>query len=143
MSLIVSAGIVPVREVDGEYLFLLLCAWKKFYDFPKGRVEPDEDILTAAMRETAEEASITGDELDFKWGMDHYTTKPFNGHQGKKVGKYFVAKTTREEIILPVNEELGRPEHDWYKWVTYEDGQNLTNHRIGGVLKWANNKIHG
>ena len=142
-KLIVSAGIVPVRKVDGEYIFLLLRAFKTFYDFPKGRVEEGEDPLDAAIRETLEEASITKDELEFNWGTDSHTTKPFNGHQGKKVGQYFVAETTKKNIILPVNPELGKPEHDGFQWVTYAEGQQITNYRIGGVLKWANDKVKG
>jgi bis(5'-nucleosidyl)-tetraphosphatase len=140
-KLIVSAGIVPVRFANDEPLFLLLRAFGSFYDFPKGRVEEGEESLDTAIRETLEEASIAKDELDFRWGTDSYTTKPFNGYQGKKVGQYFVAETTRKDIILPVNPELGKPEHDGFQWVTYKEGQQLTNYRIGGVLRWANRKV--
>lgn len=142
-KLIVSAGIVPVRFVNDEPLFLLLRSFGSFWDHPKGRVEEGEDPLDAAIRETLEEASITKDELEFNWGADSYTTKPFNGHQGKKVGQYFVAETTKKNIILPVNLELGKPEHDGFQWATYAKGQQLTNYRIGGVLKWANDKVKG
>lgn len=141
MSLIISAGIVPVRKIDEGYLFLLLRSFGTFYDFPKGRVEDGEQALDAAIRETLEEASIKKVELDFKWGYDSHTTKPFNGHQGKKVGQYFVAETNRKNITLPFNPELGKAEHDGWGWVTYEEGQKLTNYRIGGVLKWAHDKI--
>lgn len=140
-NVIVSAGIVPVRKSGNEYLFLLMRAWN-FWDFPKGRVEPDESDFVAALREVEEEASLTPRDLDFKWGRESYTTEPFNGKQGRKVGRYFLAETDKEEIILPVNPELGKPEHEEYRWVTYEEGQKMTNYRIGGVLKWAYQKIH-
>ena len=141
--MIISAGVVPVRKTEEGYKYLLLRAWGRFYDFPKGRVEENEDIFQTALRETLEEASISKEELDFKWGKDYYTTEPFNTKRGKKRTKYFVAETTREEIILPVNPELGHPEHDAYTWVTYEEGQELTNYRIGKVLEWARNKVEG
>ncbi len=135
-----SAGVVVVRFENNKPLFLLLRAWN-FWDFPKGRVEEGEDALETAIRETFEEASLEADELNFRWGTDSYTTKPFKGYQGMKVGEYFVAETTREQIELPVNEELGKPEHEEYRWVTYSEGQQLTNFRIGGVLKWALQKV--
>lgn len=141
--MIISSGIVIVRFVNNEPLFLLLRSFGSFWDFAKGRVEEDEDPLDAAIRETLEEASIVGDDLNFCWGTDSYKTKPFNGHQGKKIGQYFVAETTTKDIILPINLELGKPEHDGFQWVTYAEGQQLTNYRIGGVLKWAQNKIKG
>ena len=93
------------------------------------------------MREMLEETSITKAELNFRWGTESYITKPFNGHQGKKIGQYFIAETTKKYIILPINPELGKPEHDSFKWATYYEGQQLTNYRIGGVLKWARDKV--
>ncbi|KKM06953.1 hypothetical protein LCGC14_1738790 [marine sediment metagenome] len=41
-KLIVSAGIVPVRFVNDEPLFLLLRSFGSFWDHPKGRVEDGE-----------------------------------------------------------------------------------------------------
>ena len=68
-KLIVSAGIVPVRFVNDEPLFLLLRSFGSFWDHPKGRVEDGEELLDAAMREILEETSITKDELNFRWGQ--------------------------------------------------------------------------
>lgn len=138
--MIVSCGTVIVRRVGDTYLFLLLRSWN-FWDFPKGRNESGESYFETALRETEEETSLSPSELDFKWGKESYTTEPFNGFQGKKVGKYFIAETEREDIILPVSEELGKPEHSEYRWVTYKEGQKLTNHRIGAVLKWASERL--
>lgn len=136
---IVSAGIVVVRMVDDEPLFLLLRSWN-FWDSPKGRVEPGESDLEAAIRETGEEASIPKDKLDFKWGTQYHETEPYRKKKDK-IGRYFVALTAQEEIELPINEELGKPEHEEYRWVTYDKAQEMTNARIGGVLKWANDKV--
>jgi len=137
-----SAGVVVIRFENKQPLFLLLRSWN-FWDFPKGRVENNEDALETAIRETFEEASIEADELNFRWGTESYTTSPYKGHQGRKVGEYFIAETNREVLSLPVNPELGKPEHEEYKWVTYNEGQQLTNYRIGGVLKWAHKKVRG
>lgn len=132
--MIVSAGIVPIRITDDGTLFLLLRSWN-FWDFPKGRVEKGETPLEAAIRETTEEASIPAENLEFKWGKSSFTTEPFK--RGTKVGTYFLALTEQKDIELPVNPELGHPEHHEYKWVNYEDAQKMTNDRIGSVLEWA------
>ena len=133
-----SAGIVPIKLEDGEYLFLLLRSYN-FWDFPKGRIEPYESALSAAIRETYEETTIPDQQLLFVWGTDSYTTEPYK--KGIKTGTYFVAKTTATTIDLPYSEEIGKPEHEEFRWVTYEEGKKLTNKRIGGVLEWAYKKI--
>jgi bis(5'-nucleosidyl)-tetraphosphatase len=138
--MIKSAGIVVIRFSSGRPLFLLLRIWK-YWEFPKGRVENNENCLMTAIRETYEEASIKEEELNFKWGLDSYITSPYNGYQGKKIAEYFIAETARKFIELPISKELGKPEHDEFRWVHYEEGQRLTNYRIGNVLKWAHNKI--
>jgi len=136
---IVSAGIVPVRIVDGEPLFLMLRAWT-FWDFPKGRKEEGESDLETAVRETMEEASIPSDRIKFPWGKDYIETEPYRKKKDK-VGRYFVGLTDFKDIHMPVSPELGRPEHEEYKWVTYEEAKEMTNDRIGAVLDWAYRKI--
>lgn len=136
---IVSAGIVPVRIVDGEPLFLMLRAWT-FWDFPKGRKEEGESDLETALRETMEEASIPSEAIEFPWGKECFETEPYRKRKDK-VGRYFVGKTDFTDIDMPVNPELGKPEHQEYRWVSYDEAQSMTNDRIGSVLKWAYNKI--
>jgi len=53
-----SAGVVVVRRKDGGWRVLVLRSYRN-WDFPKGTVEPNETPLDAAVRETAEESSIT------------------------------------------------------------------------------------
>lgn len=137
-DLIRSAGIVIVRKVDNQYLFLLLRSYN-FWDSAKGRQEPGEDILMTAVRETFEETTITAAELDFKWGYDSYTTEPYK--KGTKTGTYFLAETIRKTIELPISPELGKPEHEEYRWLNYDEAKKKTNKRIGKVLDWAQNKI--
>ncbi|MGH8313228.1 MAG: NUDIX domain-containing protein, partial [Gammaproteobacteria bacterium] len=49
-----SAGVAVLREAPAGRLFLLLRAWR-YWDFPKGAVEPGETPLQAAIREVREE----------------------------------------------------------------------------------------
>ena len=134
---VLSAGVIVVRrDDDGKWKFLLLRAYG-YWDFPKGIVEPGEDPIDAAKRETREETTIT--DLDFKWGFDFRETGPYN--RGRKVARYYLAETKTKDISLPVNPEIGKPEHDAYKWVTYEEARKLVAPRVLKALEWAKEKI--
>ncbi len=135
--LTLSAGVIVVRkDKDGRWRYLLLRAYG-YWDFPKGIVEEGEDPLEAAKRETREETTIT--DLDFKWGLDYRETGPYN--QGRKIARYYVAETKTETVCLPVNPEIGKPEHDSYKWATFEEAEKLVAPRVLEALKWAKGLI--
>ncbi len=133
-----SAGVVVVRQQAGQWLYLLLRAYQ-YWDFPKGIVEHEEDPLAAAIRETEEETTI--DDLTFRWGEVYTQTPPYNN--GRKVARYYLAETHYEAIHLPVTEELGKPEHDEYRWVSYAEAKRLTGPRVGAVVDWADGIING
>lgn len=126
-----SAGVVVVRETAGGWRFLLLRAFNH-WDFPKGMVERDEGSRAAAMREVREETLI--DDLEFAWGDTSMQTGPYS--RGK-VAEYFVARTATEAVALPVNPELGRPEHNEYRWVGYEEALRIVSPRVRPVVQWA------
>lgn len=132
-----SAGVVVVRRENGEWRVLLLRSWRN-WDFPKGTVEPGETPLRAAIRETAEEASIT--ELAFLWGEDFCETAPYG--RGK-VARYYLAETTRKSITLPVSPALGRPEHHEWRWASFEQAAALLPPRLQPVLAWARARLQG
>ena len=130
-----SAGVVVVRRVDGDFRYLLLRAYR-YWDFPKGLVEPGESPLAAAVREVAEETTLTG--LNFRWGEDCVETPPYGPG---KIARYYLAESTRGEVGLPVSAELGRPEHDEFRWLAYAEARALLNERVGRVLEWARTRI--
>jgi 8-oxo-dGTP pyrophosphatase MutT (NUDIX family) len=130
-----SAGVVVVRETDDGLRFLLLRAYRN-WDFPKGLVEPGEDPLAAARRETAEEAGIA--DLSFDWGTDYFETKPYGAN---KIARYYLASTRREAVTLGVSPALGRPEHHEYRWVDLFEGLSLTVPRLQAALAWAAAKV--
>ena len=131
MSIRLSAGVVVVRNVKGSWLFLMLRAYRN-WDFPKGLVEPGEQPLAAAIREVQEETLI--EELQFTWGELYRETAPYSH---KKVARYYVAQTSTESVTLPVRPELGRPEHNEWRWVTYEQGLALSSPRLDPIIRWA------
>lgn len=120
-----------LRETAEGWRFLLLRAFNH-WDFPKGMVEPGEEPRAAAIREVYEESVI--DDLDFAWGDAYVETGPYS--RGK-VARYFIARTGRSDISLPVNPELGRPEHSEYRWVDLHEAQQLVSARVQPVLNWA------
>ena len=130
---ILSAGIVVMRRENDIWMYLLLRAYR-YWDFPKGKCEKGEQPLAAALREAEEETTLT--EFDFDWGEDFFETGPYA--QGK-VARYYIAQTIQTDVDLPISPELGRPEHDEFKWVTYEEALKIVSPRVTQVLRWARN----
>src|ERR1041384_6477120 len=106
------------------------------WDFPRGMIEPGETELDAARREAAEETGLA--DLDFPFGDSYKDTLAY---AGGKVARYFIAETGETEIELPVSPELGRPEHHEWRWVSYDEGEELLPPRLGIVLEWARRTI--
>ena len=128
-----SAGAVVIRDSGADFRFLLLRAFHH-WDFPKGMVESGETPMDAAIREIQEETLL--DDLTFAWGEAFYETGPYS--RGK-IARYYLARTETESISLPVNPEIGRPEHSEYRWVNFDEALMLTSPRIKPVIYWAAN----
>src|SRR5882762_10062239 len=119
MSIRLSAGVVVVRDLKGSWRFLMLRAYRN-WDFPKGLVESGEQPLQAAMGEVYRE------------------TAPYSH---KKIARYYVAQTSTEAVTLPVRPELGRAEHNEWRWVTFEQGLALCSPRLDPIIRWASETI--
>ena len=130
-----SAGVVVARRDTSGWRLLVLRAYQN-WDFPKGRVEPGEAPLDAAIRETAEEAAIS--DLSFCWGEGYCETAPY---RGGKVARYYLAETTQASVSLPVSPELGRPEHDEWRWVGFDEAERLLPPRLQPILAWARKQL--
>lgn len=130
-----SAGVVVVRFFEGTACYLLLRVYR-YWDFPKGEVEAGEDPLTAAIREVREETTLEA--LAFPWGRGYRET-PVYGRG--KVARYYVAESARGEVSMPVNPELGRPEHHEFRWLAYRDARERLADRVKPILDWAHNRV--
>lgn len=130
-----SSGVVVVRETPEGWRFLLLRAFNH-WDFPKGMVEEGEEPLAAAIREVREE-SLIGD-LSFDWGIEFVETGPYS--RGK-IARYYLASTRTVEVTLPVIEQLGRAEHNEYRWTSFAGAMKLVSPRVTPILDWASTKI--
>lgn len=132
---ILSAGVVVVRESPDGWRVLLLRAYK-YWDCPKGLVEAGEDPLATARREVREETGI--EHLDFRLGEGFIETEPYSK---SKVARYYLAVTHHVDVKLPVSEELGRPEHQEFRWLTFADAAKLVVPRVAAVLEWARQRL--
>lgn len=126
-----SAGVIPVYRKQGKTLFLILRSYK-YWDFPKGAVEQEEDPFQTALRELKEESGI--ESVNFPAGKIFVETEPY-AHG--KVARYYLGEIDSQNVVLGLNPELGRPEHHEYRWVNESEASRLLNDRLLKVLNWA------
>ena len=53
------------------------------------------------------------------------------------MARYFIARTATEAITLPVNPELGKPEHHEWRWCDWQTAEQRVPERLWPVLRWA------
>ena len=126
-----SCGAVIVREAENGWLTLMLRAYHN-WDFPKGICEDGESPLDAAIREIGEETGIT--ELEFDWGGRFTDTGPYS--RGK-TARYYLARTDQAEVEMGIAPELGRPEHQEYRWIDFDEAYDLSAPRVPLVAQRA------
>ncbi|MDP9089521.1 MAG: NUDIX domain-containing protein [Pseudomonadota bacterium] len=126
-----SAGVVVVHSAAPAVRYLLLRAYRN-WDFPKGLVEPGELPLDAALREVREETTLQ--DLHFDWGTDFMDTGPYN--KGK-ISRYYIARSAATQVHLPINPELGFPEHQEARWVNFSKALSMVSARLLPVMHWA------
>lgn len=132
-----------MKFIQKKPVFLLLRN-RKYWDAPKGKLDPGESFLEAALRETEEESNLS--DLNFKWGFDFIETEPYKtrveGKKRTKVARYYVAEVMSGEAEIKPNEDTGIKEHDEFRWVYYVEAIRLPLHkRMVGVLEWANGVV--
>ena len=122
MGTVAQAGGIVFRG-SGRDLTILLVTSKKapdYWIFPKGHVEPGETDADAGVRETQEEAGVTGELLGpvgaplvFDWAGKRYSVQYFL----IRATAEFPATDGRVIAWLPVDEALAR--------LTFEDTRRL------------------
>jgi 8-oxo-dGTP pyrophosphatase MutT (NUDIX family) len=131
-----SAGVVVVTLAQRKLKYLLLRAYRN-WDFPKGLVEAGEEPIDAALREVREETTL--DDLSFDWGLEYMETGPYN--KGK-ISRYYIARSKQSQVMLPVNPDLGRPEHHEACWVDMPRALTMVSPRVQPVVRWAHTIIN-
>jgi bis(5'-nucleosidyl)-tetraphosphatase len=85
-----------------------------------------------------EETGLT--EVEYPFGDDYKETIPYGSN---KIARYYLAETEEHAIELPVSTALGRPEHHEFRWVSFEEAEELLPPRLTVVLEWARNRLAG
>ena len=124
-----------LRRRDDRWQCLVLRAYRN-WDFPKGLVEPGEEPLDAALREVTEETGLRG--LKLPWGEVWRETEPY---AGGKVARFYVAEAADGTVVLPINPQLGRPEHHEFRWLELDAAARLLPPRLQRILRWAQTLI--
>jgi len=112
--MITSAGFIVFKDKK----ILLLKSRKKHFDFPKGHVEPGEEIFQAAIRELKEETNIDIEDIKIIGGPDIISYKVIeqNEIKDKNVYYYYALLISNKEIKLS-------KEHEYYVWVPIDEAQ--------------------
>jgi bis(5'-nucleosidyl)-tetraphosphatase len=108
-----SAGVIVFREgrAGREYL-LLRSASGGHWGFPKGRVEPHEDEISAAFRELQEETGLSVEILPGFREVIHYDFTRGSKSLHKEV-VYFLGRAREGDVKLS-------GEHKDFLWASYE-----------------------
>jgi len=96
-------------------------------------VDAGEEPLAAAIREVEEETTLTT--LDFRWGHGFQQTEPYGSKN--KIARYYIAESKKGQVRLPVSAELDKPEHDEFRWMSYDEAKELLVPRVQAILDWA------
>jgi 8-oxo-dGTP pyrophosphatase MutT (NUDIX family) len=134
---VLSAGIIVVRFREATPFYLLLRAYD-YWDFPKGLKEENEEPLAAAVREVEEETCLK--DLVFRWGREFRQTEPYRSRV-IKMARYYLAESSAGDVHLPVSPELGRPEHNEFRWLKYSEARALLSDRVKPILDWAHSLV--
>lgn len=130
-----SAGTVLFIEEDNEKKFLLLHYPTGHWDFVKGKIENNESLEQAAIRETKEETGIT--DIEFIKGFKEkieYNFK-FNGDIVQKEVIFFLAKTNTKQVKIS-------DEHLDYVWLNFNNALNkITYENAKNILKKSKNYL--
>lgn len=133
MGIVIASGLFIVRS-DGKLLVAHPTNHDEdFWSIPKGKVEDEETLLEAALRETYEETNLDlKDSLDFNiYPLDRCMYK----HKKKVLYPFlFLEKKESElnwsKLRLKCNSNVpkergGFPEMDDYKWVSLLEAKKL------------------
>ena len=115
---------------------IFCCAPTRIGIFPKGLVEAGRAApgCGAARSARGNDAGESGVRL----GQGFMDTGPYN--KGK-ISRYYLARSNDTEVHLPINPELGFPEHQEARWVGFETALTMVSPRLLPVIHWASEII--
>ena len=133
-----AAGLIIFRRFshDIEYLMMQTSYGEHHWTPPKGHVDPGENDMQTALRETEEESGLKPKDfelLDFKREL-HYLVK-----QKPKVVVYWLAELKNEHAEVKLSNE-----HQAYEWATFNRATELAKYQdLQDLLKECNVFLSG
>ncbi len=120
MQRVISAGIIIFRRTKEGPKFLILYHGRNYWNFPKGKMEGEEQTWQTALREVREETGLKPNELRFT--RDFKTKEQFFYQRGVervfKVVILYLAETRQAKITVS-------DEHEGYGWFTYSEAKHI------------------
>ena len=127
----ISAGLAIIQDNTILLAHPKGSKWWGTYSIPKGHVEPGEDILNAAIRETREEVGVTVTPQDIKDKKPKYVDyKDKRGRVYKRV--YFFIVQPQEDMNF--NIAVDKKEMDWAGFLTKAKAAQRINPRLKPIL---------
>lgn len=116
----ISAGVVIYRKTKEGLKFLLLYHGGRYWNFPKGKLEKEEDSYAAALREIKEETGLRPRDLTFSKKFKVYDRYIFTQRKRKifKIVVYFLAETKKPIIRISF-------EHQGFGWFSYREALRM------------------
>ncbi|PIR06185.1 diadenosine tetraphosphate hydrolase [Candidatus Jorgensenbacteria bacterium CG_4_10_14_0_8_um_filter_39_13] len=116
----ISAGIIIFRKTKEGPKFLLLYHGGRYWNFPKGKLEKEEDSYTAALREIKEETGLRPGDLTFSKKFKVYDRYIFTQQKRKifKIVVYFLAETKNPIIRISF-------EHQGFGWFSHREALRM------------------
>ena len=127
MEVVRAAGMMVFRRHRNtiQYLMMKASYGSKHWTPPKGHVDPGEDLLQTAIRETEEESGLKMDQ-DYKMVRDfkvetHYKVKSWkDGIVRPKIVTYYLAELTCPDTPVKLSEE-----HTEFKWLSSKESVEI------------------
>ena len=136
-----SAGTIIIdRFKVREPKVLILRAYKN-WDFPKGLVGEGESKLQAAVRETLEETGLSLG-VDFTMVGGYAPEIVYGSGKNKKTARYYIAgRVSKKDPVLPINPELGKPEHHEWRWASIKNLNEIMPNRLKDVVNFLQEEL--
>lgn len=118
----ISAGVIVFREMRGKREYLLIKNRNNDWEFPKGGVEPGEELEQAAVRELKEETGLG--KIDILDGFkDKYAYEFYaSGEKILKTVYLYLGKSFETSVNLS-------SEHHDLQWQDYEQAKRTVDHK--------------
>lgn len=135
------------KDNEKEILYLCLLDRKKGqYDFPKGCIDFNEEVLSCAVRETKEETSLT---ISKDYMLDDHEYKIFANGLAMYSARYIDLNTTLKNFSLNKSKKIkivknpvtNYYEHDGFVWLSYDKVVKNILPYLQEVIIYYNGKI--